>query len=119
MDSKLTNFETIEESVRHLKLASRTLHISSRACANQDIVTGRWVCLADIFCAVFWLVDFLSFLIDSTNGEESPVRLATSRMGEVYKECGVATNSLKSFSDRVQEELTVFFSKVFFDKNFI
>ena len=41
LDSKLTNFETIEESVKHLMLASRTLHISSRACANQDIVTGR------------------------------------------------------------------------------
>ena len=33
-------------------------------------------------------------------------------MGEVYKECGVETNSLKSFSDRVQEELLVFFTKV-------
>lgn len=33
-------------------------------------------------------------------------------MGEVYKECGVETNSLKSFSDRVQEELTVFYTKV-------
>ena len=54
----------------------------------------------------------LRFLIDSNNGEETPVRLATGRMGEVYKECGVETNSLKSFSDRVQEELTVFFTKV-------
>jgi len=92
LDSKLSNFEMIEQSVKQLKNASRTLHISSRACANQDIVTGR-------------------FLIDYSGAEENPVRMATGRMGEVYKESGNEINSLKSFSDRVQEELNVFFNK--------
>ena len=42
LDSKLANFEMIEDSVKQLKEASRTLHISSRACANQDLVTSRF-----------------------------------------------------------------------------
>jgi len=51
-------------------------------------------------------------LIDYSGSEENPVRMATGRMGEVYKESGNEINSLKSFSDRVQEELNVFFNKV-------
>ena len=58
------------------------------------------------------LIPFLRFLIDYSGAEENPVRMATGRMGEVYKESGNEINSLKSFSDRVQEELNVFFNKV-------
>ena len=70
---------------------------------------GYWKVLQTYISDTF---HFFRFLIDLSGTEENPVRLATTKMGEMYKESGTETNSLKSFSDRVQEELEVFYNKV-------
>ena len=51
-------------------------------------------------------------MLDHTDDDETPVKKGISLVSDVYKVCGSETNYLKSFSDRVQEELNVFYTKV-------
>lgn len=92
LDSKLSTFNAIEESIREIMLSSRTLHISTRAISNQDIQTTK-------------------FLFEFAISDDTPVHVACRRLGDAFKNTGQQWSQLKESSERVQQDLTTFYNK--------
>jgi len=92
LDSKLSSFHSIEDSVREIMLSSRTLHVSTRAISTQDLQTGRFL---NEFAAI----------------DESPVHNACRKLSEAFRANGQQWQGIKEMSERVQQDLNTFYTK--------
>jgi hypothetical protein len=92
IDAKLSTYKDIDDSMRSLRLASRTIHISTRAFSCQDTY-------------------IVKFIQENYNVDGDPIIQALSAAAEGFGVSGNYWNIVKDFSDRVQKDYSTFYQK--------
>lgn len=92
IDAKLSTYNDIDDSMRSLRLASRTIHISTRAFCCQDTY-------------------IVKFIQENYNVDGDPIIQALSAAAEGFGVSGNYWNSVKDCSDRVQKDYSTFYQK--------
>ncbi|CAG5098171.1 Oidioi.mRNA.OKI2018_I69.XSR.g15429.t1.cds [Oikopleura dioica] len=92
IDAKLSMYKDIDDSMRSLRLASRTIHVSTRALCCQDTYVVK-------------------FIQENYNVDGDPIIQALSATAEGFSASGNYWNTVKDCSDRVQRDYSTFYLK--------